>query len=342
MSTLDRAGFWQHLPVLVTGGGGFIGSHLVDGLVALGASVRVLDSFVTGCRENLAESLGAIELVEGDLRDPAAVAAAVGEGGGRARVVFHLAALGSVPRSLADPLRSHAVNATGTLRLLEALGAAWRGAPGPARLVLTSSSSVYGDAPGAVARRETLRPDPRSPYAASKVAAEAYVAAYHHLEVPVEGVIVRLFNVYGARQSPASRYAAVVPRFLERVCAGEPPVIHGDGEQRRDFTHVSDVVEGLLLAGSRPGAAGTTFNLGASEPRTVNELAELVLAACDREQALRPRHEPPRPGDVRYSHACIAQARSVLGWQPRVRLEEGVARVARSWAPPESGVGVDG
>ncbi len=236
--------------VLVTGGAGFIGSHLVDALVARGDTVRVLDNFSTGRRENLVAVQDQIELVEGDLRDPDAVAQAVNG----VDLVFHQGALPSVPRSVADPLTSHEVNSTGTLRLLLAARDA-----GVRRVVVASSSSVYGDTP-TLPKVEMMATSPRSPYAISKLASEQYAGSFAQL-FDLETVALRYFNVFGPRQDPYSSYAGVIPRFCLAAWRGESCLIYGDGQQSRDFTFVADVVQANLLAAAAPEASGHTFSL---------------------------------------------------------------------------------
>ncbi len=308
--------------VTVTGGAGFIGSHLVDRLLRDGQQVVVLDNFSTGSRDNLAAVRGQIELVEGDLRDPAAVARAV-KG---SEVVYHQAALAAVARSVEDPREVTEVNVTGTLHvLLAARDARVR------RVVFASSSSVYGDTP-ALPKVETMPVAPRSPYAASKVAGEAYLSAFHG-SYGLETVSLRYFNVYGPRQSTRSRYAAVVPLFVEAAEAGRAPVIHGDGLQTRDFTYIGDLVEALVLAATAAEAVKGPINLGAGERTSILELARLVAASVG--FAGTPRHEPTRVGDVRDSLADIGRARSWLGWTPRTALAQGIAHLvaARPGAP---------
>lgn len=308
----------------VTGGAGFIGSHLVDRLLAAGHEVVVLDNLSTGSRANLEGAGARLTLLEGDLRDPAAVAAAVAG----CEVVFHQAALAAVARSVDNPVEVHEVNVVGTLHLLEACRAA-----GVRRVVFASSSSVYGDTP-TLPKREDAPLRPRSPYAATKAAGEGLMQAWH-ATYGLETVVLRYFNVYGPRQSPRSQYAAVVPRFVAAVRAGEAPVIYGDGQQTRDFTWVGDVVHALELAASAPGAAGAgPINLGGGERVSVLSLAQRVARAAGREVA--PRHEPARAGDVRDSLADTARARALLGWVPRTSLDEGLARLV---ALPAGGSG---
>jgi nucleoside-diphosphate-sugar epimerase len=304
------------MKVCVTGGAGFIGSHLVDRLVAEGHSVTVLDDLSTGSLENLATSRSRVRLVEGDVRDESAVALAL-EG---SEAVFHLAALAAVARSVESPAEVVDVNVTGTLRvLLQAVAARAR------RVVLASSSSVYGDSP-TLPKREDFALSPRSPYAASKASAEALLSGFQ-ASYGLEGVSLRYFNVYGPRQSARSAYAAVVPRFVAAALGNETPVVYGDGEQTRDFTYVGDVVEACLLAATAPDASGAV-NVGGGKRVSVNAL----LRTVSRETGWsgRPRHEPARVGDVRDSLADVSRAASVIGWRPSTSLEDGIGRTVRA------------
>lgn len=302
--------------VLVTGGAGFIGSHLVDALLARGDRVRVLDNFSTGTYENLASTLDQIELIKGDLRDPDAVARAVNG----VELVFHQGALPSVPRSVADPLTAHEVNSTGTLRLLLAARNA-----GVRRVVVASSSSVYGDTP-TLPKIETMATSPRSPYAISKLASEQYAGSFAQL-YGLETVALRYFNVFGPRQDPHSSYAGVIPRFCMAAWRGEPCVIYGDGQQSRDFTFVTDVVQANLLAAVVPEANGHSFNIACGVQTTLLNVVELLHELTG--QALEVRYEAPRAGDVRHSLAAIGKARELLGYQPRVRFAEGLEQTLR-------------
>jgi nucleoside-diphosphate-sugar epimerase len=314
---------------LVTGGAGFIGSHLVERLLAGGASVRVLDNLSTGRPSILAFARGLparrFELIEADLEDQGALRRALPGVEG----VFHQAALPSVPRSVRDPLESHRVNATGTLALLLAARAA-----GVRRVVYASSSSIYGDGPE-LPKVETMAPRPLSPYAAGKLQGEHYCRIFHHLD-GMQTVALRYFNVFGPRQDPASEYAAVIPRFLSALLRGERPVIYGDGRQSRDFTFVSDVVEANLLAlGAGEPAHGRALNVAAGRRVTLLELLDLLGGIVGR--PVEPRFEPPRPGDVRHSQADASEARRLLGWQARVGMEEGLRRTAEAWEKEASG-----
>jgi UDP-glucose 4-epimerase len=298
--------------VLVTGGGGFIGSNLVRGLLERGDEVRVLDNFSTGNRTNL-EGLD-IEVVEGELRSYERVHNAVRG----VDVVFHLGALGSVPRSVQDPLTSSAVNVEGTLNVLLAARD-----EGVRRVVYSSSSSVYGT------RRELpvsedQPPDPLSPYGVAKLAAERYCVSFSRVYESFETVVVRYFNVFGPRQSPFSQYAAVIPLFITAIAAGRPIRIDGDGDQRRDFTYVSNVVDGTIRAGDAEGVKGQIFNVAASAPVSVNHVAETIGEILGK--PVRKEFAPPRAGDIRDSWADVSRAREALGWEPSVGLEDGLRR----------------
>jgi UDP-glucose 4-epimerase len=304
--------------VLVTGGGGFIGSNLVHGLLARGDDVRVLDNFSTGSRGNLAEIDGDVEVVEGELRSYERVHNAVRG----VEVVFHLGALGSVPRSVQDPLTTSAVNVEGTLNVLLAARD-----EGVRRVVYASSSSVYGSSVELPAK-EGAPVDPISPYGVAKLAAERYCVSFSRVYESFESVVLRYFNVFGPRQSPHSQYAAVVPLFITAVDAGEPVTIFGDGGQSRDFTYVDNVVEANVRAADAPGASGRIFNVAAGSPQSVDTLAETIATLLGK--PVEKRYEPPRPGDLRDSYAEIAAARDVLGWEPEVGFEDGLRRTAEA------------
>jgi nucleoside-diphosphate-sugar epimerase len=297
---------------LVTGGAGFIGSHLVEALLERGGRVRVLDNFLTGKRENLAPFAGRFELIEGDIRDLETCRRACGG----MDYVLHQAALPSVPRSIDDPFTTNEINVRGTLNLL------WAAAEAKVkRLVFASSSSVYGDEPG-LPKREGAEGKPLSPYAASKLAGELYCRVFS-AAYGLETVSLRYFNVFGPRQDPFSQYAAVIPLFITRILGGEPPAIYGDGEQSRDFTYVANVVEANLLACQAPGAAGGIFNIACAERVTVNGLADRINAILG--TVVKPRYAEPRPGDIRHSFADIAAAERALGYRPRIGFGQGLA-----------------
>ena len=297
--------------VLVTGGGGFIGSNLVRALLERGDTVRVLDNFSSGLRANL-EGLDDVEIVEGELRSYERVHNAVRD----AEVVYHLGALGSVPRSVQDPLTSNAVNVEGTLNVLLAARD-----ESVHRVVFSSSTSVYGSSRERPTS-EASPPDPISPYGVAKLAAERYCVSFSRVYPPLETVVLRYFNVFGPRQSPHSQYAAVVPLFVTAVAAGRPLTIDGDGDQSRDFTYVGNVVDATIAAGSAEGASGRVFNIAAGSPASVNVVAETIGRILDR--PIERRHGPPRTGDIRDSWADISAARETLGFEPAVGLEEGL------------------
>jgi UDP-glucose 4-epimerase len=310
MSTLSR------MRALVTGGGGFIGSNLASRLLHDGHDVRVLDSFATGHRGNLEPG---IELVEGDVQSYERVHHATRD----VEVVFHQAALPSVPRSVQDPLMSNAVNVTGTLNVL--LGARDNGAR---RVVFASSSSVYGANP-ALPKHEELRLAPISPYATSKQAGEAYCRAFHEV-YGLETVALRYFNVFGPRQDPASQYAAVVPRFIRAALDGAPVTIYGDGTQSRDFTYVDNVVEANVLAADAPDVGGAAVNVAMGDSTSLNALLALLEDVMDRKIAVE--HAEPRVGDVPHSQADIGAARRLLGYEPLTSLRAGLIQTVDALA----------
>jgi len=302
---------------LVTGGAGFIGSHLVRALVEAGARVRVLDNLSTGSLGSLAGLEGRIDFQEADIRNAVACRTACAG----ADTVFHLAAYISVPGSLQDPVTSDAINIGGTLNLLLAARDA-----GARRVVFSSSSAVYGNAEVLPIKEETP-PNPLSPYGVEKVYGEQMCRVFSGC-FGLETVALRYFNVYGPGQNPESEYAAVIPRFLARVRAGQPPVIFGDGEQTRDFVHVEDVARANLLAATRPGISGVALNVASGRPTSLNELARVIGRVMG--SAVRPEHGPERPGDVRHSSGCPERARHVLGFAASRGLEAGLAQMARS------------
>jgi nucleoside-diphosphate-sugar epimerase len=299
--------------MLVTGGGGFIGSNLVERLVREGADVRVLDNFSTGHRENLADLLGSIDLIEGDIQSYERVHNAIRE----CEVVFHLAALPSVPRSIQDPLTSNASNVIGTLNVLLAARDA-----GVRRVVYASSSSVYG-ATEELPKREEMPTLPIAPYAVAKLAGEGYCRAFWEV-YGLEAVSLRFFNVFGPRQDPLSQYAAVIPRFITAFLDGESPEVFGDGEQSRDFTYVENAVDASLKATQAEGVAGEVFNVACGERISLNFLLDELrrLTRSD----IEARHLAGRPGDVRHSLADISRAREALGYEVAIDVREGIAR----------------
>jgi len=300
-------------PVLVTGGAGFIGSHLVDALLDLDAEVRVLDDLSTGLASNLAHCRDRIEFIEGDLRSTSDVARACQA----RRYVFHQAALGSVPRSMKDPGTTIAVNVAGTANLF--VGARDAGAQ---RVVYASSSSVYGDSPR-LPKIEGQEGSPLSPYALSKCMNEELADTFARC-FDMELVGLRYFNVYGPRQRPDGPYAAVIPRFFAAALEARSPIVHGDGEQSRDFTFVTDAVAANLAAAVSERIDGSaTINVAGGRRTTVNQLAEAILTLAD--SKARPEHQADRPGDVKHSLADLSLAASLTHWKPTTELEQGLA-----------------
>ena len=298
---------------LVTGGAGFIGSHLVEFLLAQGGQVRILDDFSTGRRENITPFLKRIVLFEGDLCDEDLVARAT-KG---ADFVFHQAAIPSVARSVSEPLASNRANVEGTLNLLVASEKAK-----VKRFVYASSSSVYGSA-GPLPRTEDLPLDPISPYGVSKLAGECYARVWSQL-FGLETVVLRYFNIFGPRQNPQAQYAAVIPKFISAVLNARPPTIYGDGEQSRDFTYVENVVLANWLAIHSSSVSGEVFNVACGERTTVNQLARLINEIVGTN--LKSIHSEPRPGDVPHSYADITKARRLLGFEPGIDLKEGLKK----------------
>ena len=299
--------------VLVTGGAGFIGSHLARRLLSDGCNVRILDNFATGSRENVLPLLGDIDLIEGDIQSYERVHNAVRG----CDLVFHQAALPSVPRSIQDPLTSNASNVIGTLNvLLAARDESVR------RVVFASSSSVYGANPE-LPKHEAMATLPISPYAVAKQAAEGYCRAFFEV-YGLETVALRYFNVFGPSQDPLSQYAAVVPKFITALLEGRRPLVFGDGEQSRDFTYIDNTVDANMLAASAQGAAGKAFNIACGERISLNDLLAEIreLTGSD----LEAEYLDPRPGDIPHSLADISSAREVLGYVPDIDLSDGLAR----------------
>jgi UDP-glucose 4-epimerase len=302
----------------VTGGAGFIGSHLVDRLVAEGYRVRVLDNLSTGHLANLRTHLGrrCFQLIRGDITSPSALKKALED----VDVVFHEAAQVSVPQSIANPLLTNQTNTTGTLMLLEA--SAKRGVE---RLIYGSSASVYGEQGRRPIREDSIAKSPLSPYAVSKAAAEQYCLTFHRLG-KLDTVCLRYFNVYGQRQRD-NPYSGVITIFANRLRKNRPPIIYGDGKQTRDFVSVRDVVEANMLAMSSKKAAGGIFNIGTGTRTTINEMADMMIRTSGKRN-LRPVHAAPRPGDIRDSCADVEKAQRILGYSPTVALRDYIGQLA--------------
>ncbi len=305
---------------LVTGGAGFIGSHVAHALVAKGERVRVLDNFSTGKRANLQPILSDIELVEGDVREPSACKKAAKA----VDYVIHLAAMHEVPRTVEQPLETHEINVTGILNVLLAARDAE-----VKRFVYASSSAVYGDSP-VLPRSEEMVPLPTSsPYAVSKLAGEYYCQLFSSL-YGLETVSLRYFNVYGPRQDAASQYAGVIPKFIFALLSGNAPTIYGDGEQSRDFVNIADVVSATIGASEAPGISGSVLNIGTGQRTTVNQLCALVQEILQR--AIPPRFGPPQPGDIRHDYADIGKAMRLLSYRPSCAVSEGLKETAEWYA----------
>ena len=296
---------------LVTGGCGFVGSHLVEALVQKGERVRVFDNCSTGKAENIAHLKNQIELIDGDLRELEAVHQAVAG----VDYIFHQGARPSVARSLADPILSNNVNIDGTLNLLVAARDA-----GVKRVVYAASSSAYGNIP-TLPRSETLPPQPASPYAITKYVGECYCRVFTQV-FGLDTVALRYFNIFGPRQNPRSQYSAVIPKFIHAYLQGNSPIIEGDGEQSRDFTYIANAVHANLLACHAEGVAGEIFNIGCGQQTSINRLANLIgeMMGAD----AKPVYTASRPGDVRHSRADIRKAQRLLGYEPKVELKTGL------------------
>ncbi len=298
---------------LVTGGAGFIGSHLVHRLVRDGHGVRVLDNLSTGHRKNLTDVMDRIDFIEGDLRrleDCHRACQGV-------EVVFHQAALPSVPRSVDDPVSFHANNIDGTFHLLLAAREA-----GCRRVIYAASSSAYGDQPESP-KRETMLPMPKSPYALNKLVGEYYCCVFYHT-YGLETISLRYFNVFGERQDPQSQYAAAIPAFISRMLRDQPPIIYGDGEQTRDFTYVDNVVDANLQAANAPRVQGDVVNIACGKSVTINQVVAAINQLMGKK--LKPTYEPERAGDVKHSLADISLARKMFGFNPTLTFEEGLNR----------------
>lgn len=313
------------MKVLVTGGAGFIGSHLVHRLLEKGCSVRVLDNLSAGKTSNLTDVISDIDWLPGDLRDLPTLQKGLDQVEG----VFHQGAIPSVPRSFREPMLYHDVNVTGTLQLmLEAAKLKVR------RIVMASSSSVYGDSE-VHPKVETLATRPLSPYAVTKLSMEAYGKVFSR-NMGIEVVSLRYFNVYGPRQSAASQYAAVIPSFITAGLEGRPLTVEGDGEQTRDFTFVEDAVQANLLAMETPAAAGEVFNISGNSRVSLNQLIQCLQSLMPA-KSLSIVHAPPRPGDIRHSWADTSKARNSIGYEPQVSLEEGLRRTIRYFEKKRAG-----
>jgi len=314
---------------LVTGGAGFIGSNIAHELVRLGEKVRIVDNFSTGHRENICDILDEIELIEADIRDLENMEQAV-EG---IDFVLHQAAMGSVPRSIKEPINSNEVNVTGTLNLLVAARDA-----GVKRFIYAASSSIYGDTPG-LPKTEDMSPSPLSPYAVSKLMGEHYCRVFHSI-YGLETVSLRYFNVFGPRQDPSSEYSAAIPKFIAAILKGEPIAIYGDGEQSRDFTYVQNVVSANLMACKSPDAMGEIINVACGSMFSLNQLIRIIEEELDTKAHCI--YTQSRIGDVKHSCADIAKAKSLLGYEPIVTFEGGLRNTvdwyANGYRKPEAEV----
>jgi len=307
---------------LITGGAGFIGSHIVEELVKRKEKVRVLDNFSTGKKENITPFFKDIELIEGDIRDLMIVKKAM-KG---TDFCLHQAALPSVPRSIKDPITTNEVNVLGTLNILMAAKE-----EGVKKVVYASSSSVYGDTPQ-LPKREDARASPLSPYALSKLAGEEYSKLFSSL-YGLETIVLRYFNVFGSRQDPTSQYAAVIPKFISLMLKGKRPTIYGDGKQSRDFTYVLNVVNANLLATASKTKEGV-FNIACGKRIMVNELVKNLNRVMNTD--IEPLYTDPRPGDIRHSQADISRAEEVLGYKIGVDFEEGLKRTVEWFRSPKN------
>ncbi len=304
---------------LVTGGAGFIGSNLADELIRRGARVRIIDNFSTGFRENLEEISGDFDFVEGDLNDDRALEDAVSG----IDIVFHQAALPSVPRSVENPIETHEACASATLKLL--VKAKDRGVR---RFVYAASSSAYGDQE-TLPKVETMKVDPLSPYAAAKLMGEQYCSVFHRI-YGLETFSLRYFNVFGPRQNPSSMYSGVISRFIDALMKEESPLIYGDGEQSRDFTYVANVVDANIKAAEAADGAGETFNAANGERISLNELLSVLKKITGRE-SVEAVYKESRKGDVKHSQADNQKAVAMLGYQNLVGLEEGLRKTIDWW-----------
>jgi nucleoside-diphosphate-sugar epimerase len=306
--------------VLVTGGAGFIGSNLAEELIRQGSEVTILDSLVTGFRENLDEIPGSFDFIEGDLNDNSAVEKAVNG----VDVIFHQAALPSVPRSVDNPSETHDACVNGTFNLLLKAKDA-----GVRRVIYAASSSAYGDQP-TLPKVETMSPQPLSPYAAAKLMGEYYCGVFSRV-YGLETLSLRYFNVFGPRQNPSSMYSGVISRFIDALMSGDPPVIYGDGEQSRDFTFVKNVVQANISAAQTDKGIGEVLNIANGERITLNELLEVLKRITGKTSVSAHYHEE-RKGDVKHSQADNGRAVEWLGYQNIVGLEEGLERTIGWWS----------
>jgi nucleoside-diphosphate-sugar epimerase len=303
---------------LVTGGGGFIGSHIAAALVSGGLRVRIIDDLSTGHRENISEIGGEIDFIQANLTDHKALSHALED----VELVFHEAAIPSVPRSVAKPKETHEASVNATFSLLLAARD-----QGVRRIVYAASSSAYGDQPE-LPKHEKMRPDPLSPYAVAKLVGEYYCQVFSRV-YGLETVSLRYFNVFGPRQDPGSQYSGVISRFIDTLLNGKQPTIYGDGEQSRDFTYISNVVDANLKAAESASAVGQVINIANGERVTINEVFEMVKKLTGRAE-VQAEYAPPRTGDVRDSLADLGLARSLLGYSPQVGFEQGL-RLTIDW-----------
>ena len=305
--------------VLVTGGAGFIGSNLSDELIRQGAKVVIIDNLVTGFRENLEEISGDFDFIEGDLNDSSSLSKAIED----VEIVFHEAALPSVPRSVDDPQETHDACVNGTFNLLLASKKA-----GVRRFIYAASSSAYGDQE-VLPKVETMCPEPLSPYSAAKLVGEYYCSVFHQV-YGLETLSLRYFNVFGPRQNPSSQYSGVVSRFIDALMTGERPVIYGNGEQTRDFTYISNITDANIKAAQTTFGLGGVANVANGERVSLNELFEVMKKVTGRDDVL-PIYEAPRKGDVKHSQADNSRAREWFGYEKLVGLEEGIAKTIDWW-----------
>ncbi|MDT4898815.1 MAG: UDP-glucose 4-epimerase [Acidobacteriota bacterium] len=305
--------------VLVTGGAGFIGSHIAQGLAARGARVRVIDDLSTGHRENLEEIGGEIDFQQASLADERALRRALED----VELIFHEAAIPSVPRSVKNPVETHVACVDATFSLLNAARSS-----GVRRVVYAASSSAYGDQP-TLPKEEEMRPDPLSPYAVAKLVGEYYCQVFTRA-YNLETVCLRYFNVFGPRQDPSSEYSGVISRFISALLSGERPIIYGDGEQSRDFTYIADVVAANMRASETTTGVGQVINFARGERTTLNQLLSILKSITGRNEA-QAEYREPRAGDVRHSLADITRARKMLGYEPQTSLEEGLRQTIEWW-----------